>query len=142
MSNKNISYSLSFCSMTLGLAIYWLFREDTPLNNLMGNYSSQVFLVEGFASKWFVYSAPDALWMFSFVLAMFTLWDWSFSAASAFWIVSSIGTGLIFELLQKSNFVPGTFDPKDIYSMLLATAVALLTGTLLKMRIHESKRIT
>lgn len=72
---------------------------------------------------WFLFSLPDALWVFAFTNCMLVLWQDRFTLHSTFWILLAPTIGIFSELGQAINFIPGTFDLTDL--LLLITASLL-----------------
>jgi hypothetical protein len=68
-----------------------------------------------------LYSLPDALWVYSFTALMCLLWGLERnSAARTFWLSLPTILAVGAEFGQLSKWIPGTFDPVDIASYLLA----------------------
>lgn len=67
---------------------------------------------------WFVYSLPDGLWMFAFVLFIMALWDFRLDGQGRYWTIASILSGLVLEISQFFKSAPGSFDWSDILWML------------------------
>ncbi|MBK8956696.1 MAG: hypothetical protein IPM34_14240 [Saprospiraceae bacterium] len=75
---------------------------------------------------WFIYSAPDGLWMFSFVMSMLSIWNFKLNNTSGKWMLSAILVGLGFELLQIIYRKLGVFDFNDLFIMLVSAAFTLM----------------
>jgi hypothetical protein len=77
-----------------------------------------------------VYSLPDGLWMLAFITLILWIWDFKLHSGSVPWLILSVGTGLLFEIFQGVQLVPGTFDLIDIATMLIAALVPLILVTI------------
>ena len=87
-------------------------------------YSSrQMTYGHNFLPSWFLYSLPDALWVFAFTNFMLAIWQDRFTFHSIFWILLAPTVGIFSELGQAVNIIPGTFDLTDL--LLLITASLL-----------------
>ena len=128
-----LRHLLIFISMISGLIIYLGFRTThTPIyhwaiklgwkNELsdMRNSVQHIHLPD-----WIVYSLPDGLWMFSFVMAVLTIWNYKLNSMTWKWIISAICIGLGFELIQGFVKGMGVFDWTDLFLMIIASAIAL-----------------
>ena len=74
---------------------------------------------------WFIYSVPDGLWMFSFVLSVLSIWNFKLDKTSWIWVCSAILIGLSFELMQIFVKQIGVFDWNDLFIMMVSAAIAL-----------------
>lgn len=113
-------------SLILGLILYWGFRKGLIINKLI---DIKLFRNDfsGFPlPDWCIYSLPDALWMFSLILLIITLWDFNFNKYCIIWISISYLTGIMFEILQKTTLIKGTFDYKDLVFMTIASILPIL----------------
>lgn len=72
---------------------------------------------------WFIYSLPDALWIFSFTSLMLSIWRDKFSVQSIFWILVAPTIGLLSEIGQAFHVLRGTFDLFDLILILIASAL-------------------
>jgi len=124
-------YFLIIFALVLGLSIYLICRDiHTPFYNwtvLVGcsgivDQARQLFSSTLFPD-WFIYSLPDGLWMFAFVLFMMMVWDFRFEGIGKVWIISSVCMGISFEICQAFIKGMGAFDWMD---MIFLSAGALL----------------
>jgi hypothetical protein len=76
---------------------------------------------------WFIYSLPDALWIFSFTTTILYFSDNIISSKNVFWFIFIIGFPVILEFAQKYNIISGTFDINDIIFYILGYALSILT---------------
>jgi len=68
---------------------------------------------------WVVYSLPDGLWLFSYILLMGCIWNFNLKRSFyASFPLAFIAIGS--ELLQILGWVPGTFDVVDLLCYLAA----------------------
>ena len=118
-------------ALVLGLFIYLIFRDHQNPFYIWAiqlgwsdtlNYIRAI-LVSEHIPAWFIYSFPDGLWMFAFVLFMMMVWDFRLEGIGKVWIISSICMGISFEICQAFIKGMGTFDWMD---MIFLSAGALL----------------
>ncbi len=74
---------------------------------------------------WWLYSVPDGAWVFSATAFFAWLWPDGPRWMRAGWIGLAFALAMGGELLQIPRLVPGTWDPADALSILLAAAGAL-----------------
>jgi hypothetical protein len=76
--------------------------------------------------EWFRMSLPNALWLFSGLVLLDSIWPQRFILDKWFWLAvfwfSAVGS----EFAQGMGVLPGTFDPHDIFFMFTATGFAAL----------------
>lgn len=70
--------------------------------------------------EWFLYSFPDALFLFSGVLFIDIIWDEERSKGKYLWILSFLTIVIGSEISQALQVVPGTFDWYDLTLMIFA----------------------
>ena len=117
-----LRYALILFSLLAGLAIYLVCRHtSSPFYQwaVQLGYSGTVDSARSLLSSihlpaWFIYSLPDGLWMFSFVLFMMAVWDFRFSGTAKIWILTSVCLGLSFEICQAFIKGMGAFDWMDM----------------------------
>ena len=68
---------------------------------------------------WFIYSFPDGIWIFSYVILMISIWNFKMNAQSIFWIIIIPIIAILSEIFQFFGFVSGTFDIFDLMFYLL-----------------------
>jgi len=132
MRIKTITYLIISVSLILGLIIYIGFRDNLIINRLIHmevikDYCSLIKL-----PNWFIYSLPDALWMFALILLIVTIWNFTLSKPCIIWIIISFLTGILFEILQKPKFIIGTFDYIDLIFIIVASIFPILLTFKLK----------
>lgn len=119
--------------MLSGLIIYIGFRgTNTPIYHWAINlgFENEISHLRNVAQEihlpdWFIYSVPDGLWMFAFVLSVLSVWNFNLDKTTGIWILSAIIIGLGFELLQKFVNGMGVFDWNDLFFMMVSAAIAL-----------------
>lgn len=116
-------YLIILLSLVAGLFIYLVWRDiSSPFYHWAANIglASEVDFVRNHCSdirmpSWFVYSLPDGLWMFSFVLTMMTVWGFDLNKNSIQWIGISIAIGFSIEVTQMYFSELGRFDWMDMF---------------------------
>jgi len=78
---------------------------------------------------WFIYSVPDGLWMFAFVMSVLSIWDFKLNKTTGKWVISAVIIGIGFELMQSVVKGLGVFDWKDLLIMILSIIIALTMFT-------------
>jgi len=134
---------LAFISLSIGLFIYLVWRDITnPFYKWTVKFgvSENINVIRETVSSfempsWFIYSLPDGLWMFSFVLFMSTLWNNNKSGSGKVWIILSISAGISFEVSQA--YIPGmgVFDWIDLSVILLGGLLPILIFS--KQKVYE-----
>ena len=76
--------------------------------------------------KWFFFSLPDGLWVYSFTSFMFIIWRFKFSRHSIFWISIGPLLALCGEIGQALGVVIGTFDPTDLLLCLIGSILPFI----------------
>jgi hypothetical protein len=66
---------------------------------------------------------PDALWAYSLTIFILWIWEWQINIFNTTLVFS---TELLFEMLQKSKFISGTFDKFDILTYFISSLIGLL----------------
>jgi hypothetical protein len=128
-----LRYILIIISLVSGLILYIGFRTThTPIYqwaiklglgkeiNFLRNTMQGIHLPD-----WIVYSMPDGLWMFSFVLSVLSIWNFNLNKTTGPWIFSAIFIGLGFEIMQGYVKGIGVFDWNDLLLMIAGTVIAL-----------------
>jgi hypothetical protein len=76
--------------------------------------------------QWLIYSAPDGLWLYSFLMWLILTWRNEASTQAFFWYLLLIAFAISSELLQKYSFISGTFDRNDMLAYLFAILLCVL----------------
>ena len=127
-------YGLILFSLISGLTIYLLWRDTSShfyqwavqlgVSELIDSARSLMSTID--VSGWFVYSLPDGLWMFAFVLFMMAVWDFQMTGHGRFWIIISVIVGISFEIFQALVSGMGAFDWVDMLFMTIGAGLPLL----------------
>lgn len=117
-----------------GGLIYVLFRSQSLImfswintigfNELVNLLRAYTNANEVIMPDWFIYSFPDALWIYSFTSALIIVSGCKWSEYKV-WLLLPIGLGFGIELLQYFNLFNGTFDTADLYSYILGTLLSI-----------------
>lgn len=127
---RALTIILGLLSLTTGGILYILYRSETLILfkwvKALGLYDIVSDLRPSKSSdSWLVYSLPDGLWLFAYILLMGALWNFDSRKSllySAPLVVIAIGS----ELSQMHHITKGTFDIVD----LLCYIVATIAGTI------------
>jgi hypothetical protein len=141
MKNIRTYYGLlSFFILLIGIVIYLLFRD---LNNIiLFTWISkpeffQTILIPtkpSIFSSFLKYHLPDLLWFLSGILLLRFIWFYRYKEQNVY-IIYFFLMGVIFEISQLSENIPGTFDCLDLFFMCMT---ALIEGLLYKIFIQRS----
>lgn len=122
--------------MTLGMSIYLMFRPETlivfkwlSVFSLNGPvYDMRLFTLplKPYVPGWVVFSLPDGLWVFSYVCFLFYLWNCKVNKDNLFWLILIPLIAVFSELGQIGGYVPGVFDPLDIFLYLLGASLPFI----------------
>jgi len=131
---KTAGFTISVTSLLSGIAIYALLREPPRLLSMVITLfglekpvgALRTRLAELDFPNWFLFGLPDFLWMFSFSLAILTIWDFRLHRHSLIWWLICVFIGLAFELLQSTSFLGGVFDPADLIWLGTGAAIPYL----------------
>lgn len=121
---------ISLFLLLIGTIIYILFRQDVLfLMYFPSNLLSKIKVDIDYSScSWITYflifCLPDALWYAALLIFQSGLYEKSFIAKSLF--VFSVSLPFIYELMQKTGMVYGTFDWFDVFTYLLTFLIIVL----------------
>jgi hypothetical protein len=79
------------------------------------------------------FNLPDALWFLSGILLLRFIWFYRYKEQNVY-IICFFLIGIVFEISQLSENIPGTFDWLDLFFMCMT---ALLEGLLYKIFIQR-----
>lgn len=143
-STNNITFILFnvFIPLFLGGLVYLFFRSERLIMfewlKSLGIKNGFDLLRENFVSintylpSWFIFSLPDALWVYSFTSAIILIWNNERKVAVTLLLIPLIlGPGV--ELLQLLNLFKGTFDVID----LTLTICAFLLSIILNLKTNQ-----
>jgi len=127
--------TITLISLSLGGAIYILWRDDTLLmfhwfsslsiseNILIAR--SKMAPIKEILPSYIIYTLPTTLWLFSGLMTFDLIWRED-SKNKNLWLFVFFIFAIGSELLQAVKIVPGTFDSLDLLSMAVAGGVAIL----------------
>lgn len=82
--------------------------------------------VRHYLPRWVLFSAPNALWVYSFTAFMTELWHDSPVASRFCWLLAGPAVGVGLEVAQAYHLVRGPFDVVDVVLSGLAGATAFV----------------
>lgn len=82
--------------------------------------------------NWFIFSLPDALWVYSLSLFIGIIWYNGQIVRSLLILIFSLACGVGFEISQFFHLIPGAFDITDLSLDLFATFSAILSTHFLR----------
>jgi hypothetical protein len=133
---------LSILTILLGGVIYIAFRSSSIILFKWIDYIVLIDPVENlrivtlpykeYLSKWFLYSLPDGLWMFSYSCIVLVIWKRKITKYSLLWLLSLPMISILFEVLQYYNYFNGTFDIVDIFFFLMGSLLPILINKKMK----------
>jgi len=120
--------------LIIGGAIYLLFRAKTLL---MFSWfepivtSSSFMDLRNFVNTFkylipdiILFSLPDALWIYSLLMAYIYIWNSTLNRQNLFWFLLAPGISFFSEIGQALALVTGTFDSDDLLLSILFTLAA------------------
>jgi hypothetical protein len=128
------SLTTSFIGLLFAILIYLLFRNINFLYGLFTETNTlwivrsirkETFPIRELLADWFLYSLPDGLWAYSYVCLLLYLFKGQIDRARLIWLTAIPFAGVLIELLQLRNLLPGTYDPVDIIFILLGYFIPL-----------------
>ncbi|PIQ10427.1 MAG: hypothetical protein COW71_02830 [Ignavibacteriales bacterium CG18_big_fil_WC_8_21_14_2_50_31_20] len=118
--------------IVIGITIYVFFREPTKyiLNSWFKNeyLNTNYHVLAKFSPSWIKYNLPDALWGYALISSMIIIWNKRQRNELLFWIIFSFVIGIAFEFLQFFKIIWGTFDLKDVVSIVLGMSISLFVN--------------
>ena len=146
MYKKRIAtLTLSLTTLLIGGGLYLMCRSERLVMfdwcKAIGIYPLiQQLRPKGDFDSWLVYSLPDGLWLFSYIILMGAIWAFDMRKSllcSAPLIVIAIGS----ELLQLPHIVRGTFDVIDLLCYIAGSLIGIFyIKKLSKNKDYESKK--
>jgi hypothetical protein len=139
--NRRFYSIASLISLLIGMGIYLLFRNT---NMLLFEWIPKLLFFKDvyiptkqtvFTSMLF-FNLPDALWFLSGILFLRFIWFSRYKEQNVY-IICFFLIGVVFEISQLSENIPGTFDWLDLFFMGMT---ALLEGLLYKIFIQRRLR--
>ena len=121
---RKILIFISIITLSIGTLIYLLFRVSTLKVFSWLNFLGIDFVNNDLRKKsinympkipdWFIFSLPDGIWIFSYVLVMISIWNFTLNKKSIFWMTIIPLVAIFSEIFQIFDFIPGTFDFVDL----------------------------
>ena len=115
---------ISIITLSIGTLIYLLFRVSTLKVFSWLNFLGIDFVNNDLRKKsinympkipdWFIFSLPDGIWIFSYILVMISIWNFTLNKKSIFWMTIIPLVAIFSEIFQIFDFIPGTFDFVDL----------------------------
>lgn len=122
-------FILSLSSLFLGILIYLLLRVSTlrvfswlsfvGIDFLNSSLRTKTLNFASHIPEWFVFSFPDGLWIFSYIILMLSIWNLKISKQNIFWLIIIPFIAILSEILQIFGIISGTFDIFDLTFYLL-----------------------
>jgi hypothetical protein len=118
-------FAAAALSLLAGLLIYALFRNSSALVfSVMGKPAfleplRRRYLPHNPLGYFLVYNVPDGLWLLSGILCLRALWL-DQGAKGAVYVRVFGMLAVLYEVLQCLDRVPGTFDPLDLFALVIA----------------------
>jgi hypothetical protein len=137
--NRKFYSFASVVSLVTGMGIYLFFRNT---NMLLFEWMPKLLFFKNvyipvkqsvFTSVLF-FNLPDALWFLSGILFLRFIWFYRHKEQNVY-IICFFLIGVVFEISQLSDNIPGTFDWLDLFFMGMTV---LLEGLLYKIFIQRS----
>ena len=113
-------------ALVLGLLIYLEVPQEQWIHHWVSAFGISGLREIFPAHSWYSLSMPDALWMFALSLSIILIWDFRWCRQSILWLITAICVGLLFEIAQAEHWVPGTFDPVDVFSVVIGGLAPLM----------------
>lgn len=107
--------------------LMFVWFEKIGLDELISSLRTNYYLQNLIIPDWVKFSLPDALWLFSFVYVLLTLWNFRINKNSIFWILLAPIIGVFSEFGQLIGIIPGTFDIADLLLLILASILPFLS---------------
>ena len=128
MSRRIIFATASIASLSVGAIIYVLFRPNSYIaifvNRIMEIGIPRQAL-ESYSNDFLKFYFPDFLWMLSFCFCLYSLFD-LFKNGIIISTLVAFFCSILWELMQRLDFVSGTGDIIDIIMYLLAGICAVI----------------
>ncbi|HDH53844.1 MAG TPA: hypothetical protein ENH24_05100 [Nitrospirae bacterium] len=126
---------IALITLLVGCLIYILWRSETlmmfvwferlSLNNFFGIMRDRTVGLSVLLPNWFLFSLPNALWLFSGLLVFDFIWGTKVSVSKLFWLFTFCMIAFGAELGQAVGLLQGTFDWIDMILMLFAGVGAI-----------------
>lgn len=123
-------FFIPFVLLLTGAFIYAIFRQDVVFLSKFSTYSLASIKVDIDYSTCIlptyllIFCLPDALWYAALIIIQSELYEES--TISKFILFISISLPFIYEAMQITGFVPGTFDWLDLLTYTLTLIITIL----------------
>lgn len=119
----------SFAALLCGAAVYLLFRRNTYIHTILIRLGISPRVIETDSLLAFVAAnwLGDFFWGLALGLMLFAVLG-AFRRRARFAFLGMVTVGVVFELLQKTGLVHGTFDLWDIVAESFGALLAVLFG--------------
>ena len=125
--------SMAIAALSIGGFIYLIYRSE---NLLMFDWFADLGLNDTILKlrdvfgqinlwDWTVYNMPGALWLFSYLFLIDSIWEDNNSYSFKCFIMILPVAAIVSELLQFFKIFPGTFDILDVFSYILSILLYL-----------------
>jgi len=141
INNNKLFYGISsLFSLILGIGIYLFYRKTNmllfqwlPVLKFINNI--YISLGHSIISSIIKFNLPDTLWFLSGILFLRFLW-FDNNKEQKIYILIFIFFGILFEVSQLSENIPGTFDFYDLFFMCISAFIeSVLYKRIFKRRI-------
>jgi len=138
--NRRFYWLTSIISLSLGMAIYLLFKNTNMLlfkwiPKLEYFKNVYIPIEDSIFSSILLFNLPDALWFLSGILFLRYLWFKNYKEQKIY-ILCFYFIGVVFEISQLFKNIPGTFDYLDLLFMGIGAFVeGLLYNNFVRRRI-------
>jgi uncharacterized integral membrane protein len=145
-------FNIAILSLSIGLVIYVIFRPSSILLFRLFDFCGiEPFIdfvrarcigASRFLPIWVIYSLPEGLWLYSYLLCIRAIWLNFFNPIIYGWLLIMPLIAILLEFCQR-KFIPGTFDYNDILIILISSIAGFTIPTNGKAcRVYEQRRIT
>ena len=126
---KTIIVFIAMMALFVGGMIYVIFRPESIIMfkwfPFLGTIHQQVNVFSTIhLPDFFVYSLPDGLWLFSYILLIGVIWNFNYHRC-IFLIMLLPVYAIFHEMLQLYHMVPGYFDVLDFIVYVIATFLGI-----------------
>lgn len=126
---KTIIVFIAMMALFVGGMIYVFFRPESIIMfkwfPFLGTIHQQVNVFSTIhLPDFFVYSLPDGLWLFSYILLIGVIWNFNYHRC-IFLIMLLPVYAVSHEMLQLYHMVPGYFDVLDFIVYVIATFLGI-----------------
>lgn len=127
MNRKKSMLLHIICPLAAGALIYCLASPDVIFIKRIADFTGRICMPVLWADSAFLRLVrnylPDMMWGYSLVVSLFCIiGNNAADVRKAFWLAVPFTTAI--EVMQKTSFMPGTFDVFDIFVEVLAEAIA------------------